>query len=427
MPVSSERATVFNTTQLASETVLATTVPANRRLLCTYFETDPNVPTTPYRPQGFVANTLAIQGKESTALNISGAQCFNDIVYLLSSLLKTGVITTPAGATNTRRWTFSPASSSADTFASYTVEKGSSVGAERVSGVVVNNLTLRWTRTDANLTGAAMGQVLTEAITMTGSPTDIAAAPIDPKSVSVFVGSSFNTNEVQTLAINGATGTYVLTYEGQSTAPIAVAATTAAVQTALQTLSTIGANNVTVGGTPGTSYTITFTGNLAGVDASLLVLSAFTGGPPTIVVTTPGGLTKLTRCLSCELAIPDRFMFPYTLNDADPSWSFVVQQGVDPRCTIEVEHDSTAAAFMGNLRSRTTLYAKILARGAAVETITGVPYPLTLSLLFPFKFVENTRGDSDGVYRSTFPMALMYDPAFSGWLTVTVDNGLAAL
>jgi hypothetical protein len=416
------------------ESVLGQAAAAAKRLLCTQFDVDPNIPTVPYRPQGFLAPTTAVQQKEATSLALSGAICYNDLPYLFSSLLLAATPTTPSGATSTRRWTFNPSATGIDSFKSYTLEKGTSAQAERIVGAVVNALTMRWTRTDANLSGTMTGQATSESVTITGSPTDIAALPVDPKSVSVYAGSANATNNVQTVTITGSPtgGTFTLTFEGQTTAGIAYNANAAAVQSALTALSTVG-NNVTVGGGPGpgTPYTVTFTGLFAGINATLLTASAagLTGGTPAIAVTntTPGGMTKLTRVSSIELAIPERYGFAYTLDDAVSSWSYAVQRGFEPRCTMVLEHDSAAAALMATLRARTTNYAKILCRGPAIETVSNIPFPAALQLSFPFKYIENSRGDVDDVYSSTYQLALMYDSTFGGFLTAAVDTSIAAL
>jgi hypothetical protein len=103
-------------------------------------------------------------------------------------------------------------------------------------------------------------------------------------------------NEVQTVTITGTPtgGTFVLDFNGQPTTDLAYNANAAAVQTALQALSTIGAGNATVTGGPGpgTPYVVTFAGTLAAANVSQLVaVGNFTGGTsPTIgVVTTTGG------------------------------------------------------------------------------------------------------------------------------------------
>jgi hypothetical protein len=105
------------------------------------------------------------------------------------------------------------------------------------------------------------------------------------------------TNEVQTLTVTGTptAGTFRLSFRSVSTANIAYNATSAAVQAALEALSTIGAGNVVCAGgpLPASPVTITFQGTLAGANQPLLGVNsvAFTGGTtPTAAVaeTTPG-------------------------------------------------------------------------------------------------------------------------------------------
>lgn len=112
-------------------------------------------------------------------------------------------------------------------------------------------------------------------------------------------GSSYlldhGTDEVQTATITGTPtgGTFQLSYGGVASASIAYNAASATVQTALEGISTIGAGNITVSGSAGGPYTITFKNALGGGDVSLLTLStnALTGGTTpsvNIVETTPG-------------------------------------------------------------------------------------------------------------------------------------------
>lgn len=79
-----------------------------------------------------------------------------------------------------------------------------------------------------------------------------------------------------TVYIAATSGTFALTYAGQATAPIAYNANAAAVQSALEALSTIGAGNVTVTGDPG-AWTVltpsTVPGMLAINGSSLAPLS----------------------------------------------------------------------------------------------------------------------------------------------------------
>lgn len=87
--------------------------------------------------------------------------------------------------------------------------------------------------------------------------------------------------EVQTLTIGGGPtgGTFTLTYGGQTTGGIAFNAGSAAVQTALQGLSSVGSSNATVSGGAGGPYTVTFGGTIGGKATALTASGAgLTGG-----------------------------------------------------------------------------------------------------------------------------------------------------
>jgi len=105
------------------------------------------------------------------------------------------------------------------------------------------------------------------------------------------------TAEVQTVTITGTPtgGTFTLTFKSQTTAGIAYNASSAAVQSALVALSTIGAGDVTVAGGPGpaTPWTVTFGGTLADQDVPAMTASAtgLTGGTTpavNVATSTPG-------------------------------------------------------------------------------------------------------------------------------------------
>jgi hypothetical protein len=110
-------------------------------------------------------------------------------------------------------------------------------------------------------------------------------------------------NEVQVVTVTGAPdgGTFTLTYGGQTTAGLAFDATSAAVQTALRGLSSIGSSNVAVTGSAGGPYTVTFQGSLRNTNVAQLTASGagLTGGTtPAVGVTTStqGDLPVTTRC-----------------------------------------------------------------------------------------------------------------------------------
>jgi hypothetical protein len=106
------------------------------------------------------------------------------------------------------------------------------------------------------------------------------------------------TNEVQSVTVTGTPtgGTFTLTWSGQTTAAIPYNATSAQVLAALQALSNIGDNDVSVTGgpAPGVAFAVTFKGVLGGTDVAAMTASGagLTGGSsPTVTIgtTTAGG------------------------------------------------------------------------------------------------------------------------------------------
>lgn len=112
-------------------------------------------------------------------------------------------------------------------------------------------------------------------------------------SSSLVIPNYVGTNETQTITVTATSGTFTLTFNGQTTAPIAEAATAAAVQAALEALSNIDPGDVVVTGADGGPFTATFGGRYAGVNVPLMVGASvnLAGGAATAVVTagTAGG------------------------------------------------------------------------------------------------------------------------------------------
>ena len=96
-------------------------------------------------------------------------------------------------------------------------------------------------------------------------------------------------NEVQTLTRSGVNGgTFSLSLNGVTTANIAHNANSSALQTALQNLSTIGAGNVSVTKSGGSTWTVTFIGQLAATNVPSMTVNTanLTGGNPSLTCTT---------------------------------------------------------------------------------------------------------------------------------------------
>jgi len=118
-------------------------------------------------------------------------------------------------------------------------------------------------------------------------------------------------SEVQTVTITGdpTGGTFTLTLNGETTAAIAYNAAASAVEAALEALPSLSAADVSVSGSAGGPYTVTFGGSLAGTNVAAMTASgaSLTGGTTpgvTIATATAGGGTATDG-----LDVPAGFLF----------------------------------------------------------------------------------------------------------------------
>lgn len=328
-------------------------------------------------------------------------------------------ITTTA-ATKTRRWTFVPANRGADSINSYTLVKGSPVGAERVAGALVRTLELTFNRTEASVQAGVIGRGLEAGYA------------------------------VQSVRVTGGSGTasFTLTYRDKTTEPIAYNAEATAVQAALELLSTVGAGNVAVAGGAG-EYVIAFTGALrdaehaaitgAGTNCTVTVGNAASpgGGEVTNVPLAPVsptqvsvylgnsflGMAKLTRLLEVTLQVQERHLPVFTVDDSEPSFSATVEGAGDPVARITVVQNSEADAYLQRLRSRAQQWCRIVANGPEIEP----GFNHRLEITFPCKFTSAGRGDTEGAYTGNYDLQVIYDELAGYGLKVVVDTDLASL
>lgn len=120
--------------------------------------------------------------------------------------------------------------------------------------------------------------------TQTGSPFDAGVSVgfgADNK-LHALASAGTPTNEVVTLTKTGSPtgGDFKLTFGGDETAAIAHNASAATVQAALEALDSIGEDNVSVSGSAGGPWTVTFVGALAGENVGAITLTDndLTGG-----------------------------------------------------------------------------------------------------------------------------------------------------
>lgn len=96
------------------------------------------------------------------------------------------------------------------------------------------------------------------------------AVSVNGSAISVSLATNNGTNEQQTVTVNATGGNFVLLYKDQQTNKIPYNATATQVQSALESLQSIGAGNVAVTGSQGGPFTVTFQGALAATNVPAL-------------------------------------------------------------------------------------------------------------------------------------------------------------
>ncbi len=249
--------------------------------------------------------------------------------------------------------------------------------------------------TGYNTAGAALSSLTT-------LPTVALAQSVDSTTTLADILNKLNgttggtaTSEVQTLTPDAVAtgGHFHLSYNGQTTGEIAFGASTGTIQTALNALSTVGTDEITVGGTELDAGTagLTFTfGNTAG-DVGMIGFdfSAMTGGPTqagsSIAETTKGvavageGILSsfATASLSAGKIVITESASGYSRSDFDMAWSG------DGTLTMPTYFELTTVGGKEVKNVSITVYdaqgGKHVLSGAFVRTDTGNTWDMVLT------------------------------------------------
>lgn len=254
-----ERTTITQSVQLGVEVTPGTAVPANKRLQSAAVNLSPDGDITTIRASGAKFPAIAALGKEFAGGDIEGAPTYTELAYFLAGLLGDPVITTPGGATDARLWTWPISVSAVQEGKTFTLERGSSVQAERVTGAAITALGIDYTRDELSLSGEVLARAFETGATMTAAPTDLALVPMLPKEVDVFldttVGGIGTTKLLRALAaswnigdrfgalwpLNSALPSYAATYEIEPSSEIGLTLEADAVGMGLQAVMRAGA------------------------------------------------------------------------------------------------------------------------------------------------------------------------------------------
>ncbi len=210
-----------------------------------------------------------------------------------------------------------------------------------------------------------------------------------------------NSNEVQTVTITATGGHWHAIFGGQTSGEILYSATAAEVETALEAMTSIGTNNVSVSGSAGGPYTVEFIGTLAATNVATMTTdeTALTvAGTAVVAVVHPGATTwklTFTPALATADGIP--------ANDA--VITFLPQQ-------IEIKIGDGDFKY-----TEADQYKYDLDRGVLDTVRTGDDQPMEITMNFTFEHVKST-----GTETITPIEAVKGTGAAAGWFSSSTDQ-----
>ncbi len=213
--------------------------------------------------------------------------------------------------------------------------------------------------------------------------------------------TAVNNNEVQTVTITATGGTWNAIFGGQTSANIAYDALASAVKSALEAMSSIGTNNVSVSGNAGGPYTIEFIGTLAATNVATMTTDAtnLTVAGTAVVAVVHSGATTWKLTFTPALATADGV----PVNDA--VITFLPAQ-------IEIKIGDGDFKY-----TEADQFKYDLDRGVLDTVRTGDDQPMEITMNFTFEHVKST-----GTEAVTPIEALKGTGAAASWVSSSSDQ-----
>lgn len=165
-------------------------VQADKRLLSFGVEINAEQEYDTFIPAGMKYATIVSITKDWAGGSIDGRMSYDEMTYVFSSVLTRPNASATGGVTT---WTFSPSSTDRDDPLLLTIERGSSIVAQRATGVVISEMTLTVDRNGGcTIGGTVLGRRLDVIEEMTQNPTTVSPGPfaIQPTQVDIFIDNS---------------------------------------------------------------------------------------------------------------------------------------------------------------------------------------------------------------------------------------------
>lgn len=186
-----ERAVVTQGIQVGVETTPGTSVAANRRLRSIGIDPSPQANIDSFRPPGQKFQALTALGREWMEAGLSGRPSYNELQYVLASVMGNSTVALVPTATGAWEWQFAPLTFQEDDPITFTIEQGGAVRAHRFSYGIITEASLAINRDAVELGGSVMARRLEDDIVLTAAPTSHPLVPILGNQMDVYVDDTF--------------------------------------------------------------------------------------------------------------------------------------------------------------------------------------------------------------------------------------------
>ncbi|PKN85447.1 MAG: hypothetical protein CVU46_11080 [Chloroflexi bacterium HGW-Chloroflexi-8] len=184
-----EKASVFQTAQIGIQSLVGTAVPADKKLLACSVIPSVSVEADQFTASGNKYPSFVTVNKDWSAVDVTGKLTYNEILYLLASLLSQPT-PTQQGATTAYKWTFLSDTDGEDAGKSLTIEQGDANSAWRSKDVRLAGLELTFNRSEVSFSGSGLGGPMETGITLTAAPTSLTPKPILPAHLKFYIADT---------------------------------------------------------------------------------------------------------------------------------------------------------------------------------------------------------------------------------------------
>lgn len=182
-----ERTLLTERIAIGFEAVAGVAATVSRRLLSANVDFSPGGEIDAFRPSGSKYPAISSIGKEWSEGSLEGKPTYDELYVWLCMNLGAPTTTTPATGTDSRQHVWPIKAFDPQEPRTATMERGSSVRAQRALHMYLNSIGLEYSRSEINLTGDVMARQIEDGITLTGSLTDLPLVPVLPKDTSIYL------------------------------------------------------------------------------------------------------------------------------------------------------------------------------------------------------------------------------------------------